>query len=35
MVGDKVVWMGGIHIQQLFLRNIAEGATVVKDTFML
>jgi hypothetical protein len=26
--------MGGIHIQHYF-RNIAEGATVVKDTFAL
>jgi hypothetical protein len=33
MVGDKVIMDGGIYSN--YFRNIAEGATVVKDTFML
>jgi hypothetical protein len=34
MVGDKVI-MEWYSYTAIIFRNIAEGATVVKDTFML
>jgi hypothetical protein len=35
MVGDKVIMDGWYSYTAIIFRNIAEGATVVKDTFML
>jgi hypothetical protein len=33
MVGDKVIMDGWYSYTAIIFRNIAEGATVVKDTF--